>query len=149
MSETLELIADEPKIDTAGKRALIESELRKDASRSDREIARVVGHGVDHKTVSAARDRLGIASPLGNSTPLAPINYQAPVAKPEPEENHFLPESESLVLPSQPAIAIYTNRYGQIVIRQEATGCDDEDHFVYICPHHLDAVIVRLRRFLP
>jgi hypothetical protein len=54
-------------LDTAGKRALVEAELRKDAGRSDREIARVVG--CDHKTVGAARERLGIASPLGNSPP--------------------------------------------------------------------------------
>jgi hypothetical protein len=67
----------------------------------------------------------------------------------EPEENYFLPESDSLVLPSQPAIAVYTNRYEQIVIRQEASGFQDEDHFVYICPQHLDTLIVRLRKFLP
>lgn len=67
----------------------------------------------------------------------------------EPEENHFLPESESLVLPAQPAVAVYTNRYDQIVIRQEAHGSYDEDHFVFICPHHVDALIVRLRKFLP
>jgi hypothetical protein len=67
----------------------------------------------------------------------------------EPEENYFLPESDSLVLPSQPAIAVYTNRYEQIVIRQEASAFQDEDHFVYICPQHLDTLIVRLRKFLP
>jgi hypothetical protein len=164
MLDVLEGSATEMPLDTAAKRALIESELRKDAGRSDREIARVVG--CDHKTVGAARDRLGLASPLGNSGPPMSaseaivraaagekVNYPptTPLAptKPEPEENHFLPECEDLVLPSQPAIAVYTNRYGQIVIRQEATGYDDEDHFVYICPQHLDALIVRLRRYLP
>jgi hypothetical protein len=53
--------------DTAAKRALIESELRKDPGRSDREIARITG--TDHKTVGSARERLGLASPLGNSPP--------------------------------------------------------------------------------
>jgi hypothetical protein len=65
MSEVLELTAEEPKLDTASKRALIESELRENPQRSDRDIARVVG--CDHKTVGAARERLGIATPLGNS----------------------------------------------------------------------------------
>jgi hypothetical protein len=51
----------------AARRAAIEAELRKDPDRSDREIARVVG--CDHKTVRAARERPGIASPLGNSPP--------------------------------------------------------------------------------
>jgi hypothetical protein len=65
MLDTIEKTASELPLDTAAKRGLIESELRKDAGRSDREIARVVS--CDHKTVGAARDRLGIASPLGNS----------------------------------------------------------------------------------
>jgi len=42
MSEVLELTANESKLDTAAKRGLIESELRKDAGRSDREIAAYV-----------------------------------------------------------------------------------------------------------
>src|SRR5882724_13323332 len=56
-------------LDTAAKRGLIESELRKDASRSDRAIAQAVGNKICHKTVGAHRERLGIASPLGNSPP--------------------------------------------------------------------------------
>ena len=188
MSEVLEHTIELP-LDTAAKRALIESELRKEAGRSDREIARIVG--CDHKTVGAARERLGIASPLGNSPPTPTerrnmlINAceafdaktppetaenvvdrmiaegklgDAVAARPaaavkavvaEPDENYSLPESEDLVLPSQPAVAVYTNRYGQIVIRQEAMGYQDDDHFVYICPQHLDTLIVRLRKFLP
>jgi hypothetical protein len=66
---TLERDAPPPPLDTAAKRALIESELRTDASRSDREIARAVGNGICHKTVGVARERLGLASPLGNSPP--------------------------------------------------------------------------------
>jgi hypothetical protein len=63
----------------------------------------------------------------------------------EPEENHFYPESESLVVPGQPAIAVYTNRFNQIVIRQEAQMYG-EDIFVYICPQHLETLVARLRR---
>jgi len=156
MLDTIErTTTTEVPLDTAAKRALVESELRKDAGRSDREIARTIG--CDHKTVGAHRERMGIAIPLAAnvSPPISPITSPplATAAKPEPEEpeeNHFLPESESLVLPSQPAIAVYTNRYNQIVIRQEATGCDQtEDYFVFVCPQHLDALIVRLRKYLP
>jgi hypothetical protein len=75
-------------------------------------------------------------------------NWKCP-PPPDPEENHFLPESESLVLPSQPAIAVYTNRFGQVVIRQEETFGDDGDHYIYVCPQFLDALIVRLRTYLP
>jgi hypothetical protein len=67
MLDLLDKSKTETAIDTATKRSLIEAELRNDATRSDREIARVVG--CDHKTVGAARERLGIASPLGNSPP--------------------------------------------------------------------------------
>jgi hypothetical protein len=56
MPEVLELTANESKPDTAAKRGLIESELRKDAGRSDRELGRVCG--VDGKTVSAVRAKL-------------------------------------------------------------------------------------------
>jgi hypothetical protein len=124
-------------LDTAAKRALIEIELRKDASRSDREIARVVG--CDHKTVAAHRAKpLPIPSPRTSSPPPGEID--------EPEENHFLPESESLVLSAQPAVAVYTNRYGQIVIRQEGGISDDGDHFVYVCPQHVEKLITSIRK---
>jgi hypothetical protein len=136
-------------IDTATKRARIDAELRGDPKRSDREIARIVG--CDHKTVGSARERLGIAIPLATISP--PISPPAcpppPGVVDEPEENHFLPECEDLVIPSQPAIAVYTNRYDQIVIRQEASAYDDEDKFIYVCPQYLDALIVRLRKYLP
>jgi hypothetical protein len=68
MLDTIEKTTTELPLDTAAKRALIESELRKDPGRSDREIARTVG--CDHKTVGSARERLGLASPLGNSPPI-------------------------------------------------------------------------------
>lgn len=58
-----------PLVEMPTKRDLITEELRTNPTRSDREIARVVG--CDHKTVGAARERMGIASPLGNSPPTA------------------------------------------------------------------------------
>jgi hypothetical protein len=78
MNDQAELTIDRdvPTLDTAGKRALIEAELRKDAGRPDREIARVVGNGICHKTVGAHRERLGIASPLGNFTPPTPTEHR-------------------------------------------------------------------------
>ncbi len=54
MSEVLDL-EPQPNLDTAAKRALIETELRADPSRSDRKIAEAIGHGICHKTVGAAR----------------------------------------------------------------------------------------------
>jgi hypothetical protein len=59
------------------KREAIELELRNDADRSDREIARVVG--CDHKTVAARRREMGIAPPLGNSPP-SPDEFRSMLA---------------------------------------------------------------------
>jgi hypothetical protein len=50
-------VKTENAITTAAKRERIETELRADASRSDRKIAETIG--CDHKTVGAARARLG------------------------------------------------------------------------------------------
>src|SRR4051794_39556607 len=111
---------DVPSVGTTEKRSLIEAELHKDPNRSNRQIAAALGNSICHKTVGAARERLGIASPLSISPTVSPT--MVPVKpKPPEDENHFLPESETLVLPSQPAIAVYTNGYGQVVIRQEET----------------------------
>jgi hypothetical protein len=133
-----------PPLDTAAKRELIEAELRSDPNRSDREIGRICG--ADHKTVAKARGKIVPTASPSISPPACP---PPPGVVDEPEENHFLPESESLLLPSQPAIAVYTNRYDQIVIRQEREWNEDGDHFVFVCPQHLDALIVRLRKYLP
>jgi hypothetical protein len=73
MLDVLERQTTELPLDTATKRERIEAELRVGSDRSDREIARIVG--CDHKTVGAARERLGIISPLGNS--IAPSEVQS------------------------------------------------------------------------
>jgi len=134
---------EEPKPSVAEKRAAIESELRDDPSRSDREIGRTVG--VDHKTVAKARSKIiPIASPAGS-----PWKPETPAVEKEPEFDPFEPGSEEMVVHHQPAIAVYPNPFGAIVIRQECTTRDDEDPVILVRPEHLDALIVRLRKFLP
>jgi hypothetical protein len=189
MSDTIErteATAELP-LDTAGKRALVEAELRKDAGRSDREIARTVG--VDHKTVGAARERLGIASPLGNSPSTATERRNMLIAgckdfdrmhPPEtaeeavdnaiakrvvslapgqcppppgvvnkPKYDPFDPNEGDMVIPHQPAIAVYENTSGAVVIIQAATDYQGEDPIILVRPENLDALIVSLRKFLP
>jgi hypothetical protein len=137
-------------LDTAAKRALIETELRKDAGRSDREIARIIG--CDHKTVGSARERLGIATPLASSIspPISPLACPPPPGVvDEPKYDPFAPESEDLVVAHQPAIAVYENTQGAIVIRQCASAYDQDDPIVLVRPENLDALIVSLRKYLP
>jgi hypothetical protein len=57
---------------------------------------------------------------------------------------------ESIVVPPRPGIAIYRNRYDDIVVRVQNTGGNyDEDHFAYIRPESLPAVIKALKECLP
>jgi hypothetical protein len=139
-----------PPLDTAAKRALIEAELRKDAGRSDREIARVVG--CDHKTVGSARERLGIAIPLaGNISPsISPPACPPPPGVIDPPKfDPFDPKEGVMIVPHQPAIAIYENTQGAIVICQCASAYDEEDPIILVRPENLDALIVALRKLLP
>jgi hypothetical protein len=51
---------------------------------------------------------------------------------------------EDIVVHSQPAIAVYHNPRGEIVIRQERLYGYEEDHWVYIRPENLRFLIRRL-----
>lgn len=138
-----------PPLDTAAKRALIEAELRKDPGRSDRRIAEVLGKKICHKTVGAHRERLGIATPLGSSIspPISPTASPAPAV--EPKFDPFDPKEGVMVVPHQPAIAVYENTQGAIVICQCASAYDEEDPIILVRPENVDALIVRLRDLLP
>jgi hypothetical protein len=54
-----------------------------------------------------------------------------------------------LVVPEQPAIAIYENGTEAVVIRQAGQYGPDEDSWIIIQPHVLPFVIARLTQFLP
>jgi hypothetical protein len=77
---------------------------------------------------------------------------QTPVqTKPEPDRRgldfdwaHYRGD---IVVPSQPAIAVYTNPDDAIVIRQEGQYGPDEDHWVYVHRQNLHALIRRLQEF--
>jgi len=143
---------------------LIETELRKDASRSDREIARAVG--CDHKTVAARRREMGIATPLGNpsaagdvvgliastlakngldsSDPtLFPI-LTAAANRDETKFDPYDPKEGCLIVTTQLAIACYINTQNCVVIRQEDPN-DTDDDMIVIQRDHLPKVISTLR----
>ena len=50
-----------------------------------------------------------------------------------------------IVVPSQPAIAVYKNPKGEIIIRQEAIFGNDEDHWIYVQYQNLDPLIEKLK----
>jgi hypothetical protein len=96
MTDTLDL-EPQTKLDTAGKRALIESELRKDASRSDREIGRVCG--VDGKTVSAVREKLANGAEISPQPPTPTERREMLIAGADDFNKRYPPG------PSEPATA--------------------------------------------
>ena len=164
MLDTVDAPAELP-LDTAGKRALIEKELRENPQRSDRAIAAAVGNGICHKTVGAARERLGIASPLGNSAEQPrtaaeaiaraaageKVNFPTICPPPpgvvdEPKWDPFAPDSEDMVIHHQPAIAVYENTVGAVVIRQVSDDPDERDPVIQVRPEHVEKLIARLRK---
>jgi hypothetical protein len=148
MSEVLELTATETTLGTAEKRALVERELRENPQRSDRKIAEAIGHGICHKTVGAARERLGIAIPLPIASP--PVSPSAcpppPGVVDEPKYDPFDPKSEELVIPHQPAIAVYENTSGAVVIIQCTSDPDQDDPIILVRPEHVEKLVARLRK---
>lgn len=53
--------------------------------------------------------------------------------------------NEDVLLPEQRTTAVYLNRWGQVVIRQERQWDEDSDPFMTIDHAHLPAVIARLQ----
>jgi hypothetical protein len=59
---------------------------------------------------------------------------------------YWSPENPDLVIPGQPAIAVYRNPFGQVVMRQEDFFGDD-DSVIHISPENILSLIARLRSF--
>jgi hypothetical protein len=66
---------------------------------------------------------------------------------PEPgEPGYWSADNPDLVIPNQPATAVYQNPFGQVVIRQEDFFGDDDD-VIHISPRNIPDLIARLRSF--
>lgn len=56
---------------------------------------------------------------------------------------------DSVVVKPRPGVAVYRNRYDDVVIRTQNTNGDDDDHFAYVKPESLPAIIQALKDELP
>jgi hypothetical protein len=67
-----------------------------------------------------------------------------------PSEDDFRwdPENEDIIVPEQSALAVYLNRWGQVVIREERSWDRDEDWYIRISRENLPSVITRLQALL-
>ncbi len=68
---------------------------------------------------------------------------------PKPQNSRFDwgPDNDDLLVPSQPALAVYVNPWGQIVIRQEGEIFQD-DSYVIIGSAHVPALIEKLQELI-
>jgi hypothetical protein len=91
-----------------------------------------------------------------NMTPQLPLTG-APVANPDakpdatPKRASVIDEidfdwssDDSVIIPEQPAIAVYWNARGNIIIRQEAGWSDDQDCITVIAPANVVSFARRL-----
>jgi hypothetical protein len=138
------------------KRARIEAELRTNSQRSDREIARVLGDGICHKTVGTARTRLGIAFTVGNS-PAAPATLEAKTDQamalinatlhkppPKPRFNPFDPKEDCMVAAERHGVAVFVNPRNCVVIANGNVR-DGIDEIVQVSFVDLPALIAKLQ----
>jgi len=64
------------------------------------------------------------------------------------DEDFYWNDAESIVIPEQAALAVYTNPRGEIVIRQKRSWDREEDHFVYFDKTHVATLIDKLQALL-
>jgi hypothetical protein len=156
MLDSLEKPTGELKlVELPTKRELIEDALRTDPQKSDRAIAKCLG--VDHKTVGAARARLGANSPMGkppasqsvtnrNGVTLSPELFPILNAAPRTGEkkfNPFDPSDDCLIAPERLGLACFVNTRNNVVIANGNVR-DGIDEMVQVNPIDLAPLIARL-----
>jgi hypothetical protein len=75
-----------------------------------------------------------------------PASSSAVELVPSDESFHWSINNEDVILPEQRTTAIYLNRWGQAVIRQERNWDEESDPFMTIDHAHLPVVIERLQQ---
>jgi hypothetical protein len=84
------------------------------------------------------------------TTPLTELQTDRPGPNPHSDDNEeddkweWKPENPDVVTPTQHAIAVYFNRWHQIVIRQATREFADEDTYIVLSRHDVAALIKRL-----
>jgi hypothetical protein len=70
----------------------------------------------------------------------------APTRQSDSHDFNWDADSDSVIIPHQPAIAVYFNDRHEVVIRQEGHYHPDEDHWIYLRIENLDPLIDQLQR---
>jgi hypothetical protein len=64
----------------------------------------------------------------------------------KPKYDPFDPKEGDVVVPHQPAIAVYENTQGHIVIIQASSDAYEEDPIILVRPEHVEKLIARIRK---
>jgi hypothetical protein len=88
-------------------------------------------------------------SPTFPSETLQQPTNVSPTPQPAPkkEPDFDWKDTESILIPEQPQIAVYANPFDQVVIRSRGDGYWEEDQWVFISRPNLPALISRLQEF--
>jgi hypothetical protein len=132
------------------KSVLATEAIKANPKKSDREIAAEIGVG--HATVSRARQSTVSHETLDQrhetlDETLEERHETVPKAEPPKAESDW-ESDDSIVLERQMRIAVYFNKQGHLVIRQEADHgdpcADGEDIFIYVAPQNIAEFIDKL-----
>jgi hypothetical protein len=75
----------------------------------------------------------------------APWGKKGGFKSPEPDPDRFdWADEENIVLPEQRATAVYFNKAGELIIRQQAAWDDDGDSFIFVSKRFQDEFIDKL-----
>jgi hypothetical protein len=77
-------------------------------------------------------------------TPLVPVAPKPEIA-PAERKWDWVDDRGDVIVPSQPAIALYWNVRGNLMLRQEGMLGDEEDQFIAVQPRNLPVLIERLQ----
>jgi hypothetical protein len=87
----------------------------------------------------AARAVLGKDAPGADSTKIVQVRGSTVVVSDDDDFNWNNPNEESIVLREQRATAVYRNRFGELIIRQQCWP--DDDSFIYVTPENVTAFL--------
>jgi hypothetical protein len=88
----------------------------------------------------------------GTSEPQPVAQAKLPVVIPQTEEStsefNWIEDADDIILPEQRAVAVYWNKQGSLIIRQEKAWCDEDDQFVVVEKANVNVFIDRLTEVL-
>lgn len=62
------------------------------------------------------------------------------------EDNFWRDECDAIDVPPQRAVVVYRNRCGEIIIRQQAGWCDEDDAVVIITAENIPKLLAAITR---